>query len=381
MIRVLYITRARLSFLRAHARNIIKTAEYLNRESDCAVTVFSSAAELLEAENIFKTKGVTHPFPLDVSPHKRSLLFAVFQLRGTYDILYYRDPKLFFVAAVTRVFLRKRIVFEAHGSHEWRFLKGVWILAFRMAHSTVFITERLRQWYGADEARSVVTHVNALDDEFFSKDRTALRNKTRSLLGIPDSVFLLGYVGSTLWYNVDVLIAMLPLLSENTQLVLVGMKHDEETEIRAYAQTLRVENRLIIEGRVLSRDVFPRLVACDVLLIPPTLTYPGSICSKIYEYLASGVPIVAHPAGANDEVLHDGKNAFLISSNRPQEFAQAVKRLQQDKNLRTIMGQQAVIDAKAYTWKRRAEAIASLFMVSRQDIRPNSFLSRSEPLR
>jgi len=356
-IRVLYITHARLSFSRAHARNIVKTAEYLNQEPDCAVTIFSSATEPQRKNIIFEAKGVTRLFPLDVASRKRSLFFAVFQLRATYDILYYRDPRLFFVACIARFFLRKRVVFEAHGSHEWRFMKGVWLLAFRVSHGAVFITERLRQWYGADAARSVVTHVNAPDDVFFTVDRAKLRTQTRARLKIPDKTFLVSYIGSTLWYDVQTLVTMLPLLSENVSLLLVGMKEDEEKRIRACARTFHVEDRLVIHGRVLSRDVFSYLVASDVLLIPPTLSYPGSICSKIYEYLLAGVPIVAHPAGANDEVLHDGKNALLVRGNAPSLFADIVKRLQNDEHLRFSLGQQALIDARAYTWKRRAEAI------------------------
>ena len=360
MIKVLYITSARLSFSRAHTRNIIKTAEYLNQEPDCKVVVFSSAAEPKSVQEIFESKGVGCVFPLEVSPRRRFLLFAIFRLRDEYDILYFRDPRLVCIVWVARFFLRKRVVFEAHGSHEWRFLKSVWLFAFHAAHGTVFITERLRQWYGADTARSVVTNVNALDDAFFTVDRIVLRKQTREQLQIPGDIFLMGYIGSTWWYKVDVLVAMLPQLAENIKLLLVGMKQDEEYHIRSVARTHGVEDRLVIRNRVPSQDVFSYLVASDVLLIPPTLMYPGSICSKIYEYLAAGVPIVAHPAGANDEVLHDGKNALLVPSTQAKPFADAVKRLQRDQQLQNSLGRQAVKDAKQYTWSKRAHDIRVL---------------------
>ncbi len=360
MIRILYITRARLSFSRAHARNIIKTAEYLNQEPECAVTVFSSADEPQNARDIFESKGVTHVFPLNVSPRKRSLFLAIFRMRSDYDILYFRDPRLALIVSVARFVLRKRIMFEIHGSHEWRFMKGIWLLAFQAAHGAIFITERLRQWYGADAAYSVVTHVNAVDDAFIAVNKGLLRKQTRARLQIPDDIFLMGYIGSTWWYKVDVLVAMLPQLSANVKLLLVGMKHNEEEQIRNVARMHGVEDRLMIESRVPPRKVFSYLVASDVLLIPPMIMYPGSISSKIYEYAAAGVPIVAHPGGANDEVLHDGKNALLIRDTDAKSFAGAVKRLQQDEQLRNALGWQAALDAKKYTWSKRAHDIYSL---------------------
>lgn len=360
MIRILYITRAKLSLSRAHTRNILKTAEYLFREEGVRVTVFSSAAERRTTEEIQNANGITHPFELFVAPSKRSLLCMLFRFRHSFDVLYFRDPVLWYMGAVSRFLFRKKVIFEAHGSHEWRFLKMVWLFSFYVSHGVVYITEKLHAWYDpGNKKEAVVVHANAPDFELYSQKIEA-RLSVRNALSIPPDAILLVYAGSGMWYDIAFLICLLPALPLSCVLLLVGLKEEEKKTLHATAVSLGVERRTRLLTRV-SRKEFPRyLLAADILLIPPTLTYPGSICSKLYEYLAAGVPIVAHKAGANDEILRHGKNAFVVDSKSPKDYIEYILQVIHKKDIAVSMGTQAVVDAKRYTWTARAEVLAGL---------------------
>ncbi|TSC73345.1 MAG: group 1 glycosyl transferase [Parcubacteria group bacterium Gr01-1014_70] len=143
-------------------------------------------------------------------------------------------------------------------------------------------------------------------------------------------------------------------------LLLFGLKDTEKEALEKSAASLGVLHRFRVCGRV-PRSEFPRfLLAADILLIPPTLTFPGSICSKLYEYLAAGVPIVSHKAGANDEILHHGKNAFVISSSDKREYLHYILQILKDPRMASAMGSAAAEDAKKYTWGARAHMLARL---------------------
>ena len=73
MMRILFVTKSRLSFSRAYSVNILRTAESLAATGQAEVVVLSSAREKETADEILRHKGARPVFTLDVSPHSRSL--------------------------------------------------------------------------------------------------------------------------------------------------------------------------------------------------------------------------------------------------------------------------------------------------------------------
>ena len=108
----------------------------------------------------------------------------------------------------------------------------------------------------------------------------------------------------------------------------------------------------------------------DVCLLPnqkDVVTYAkkkniniGSYTSplKMFEYMASGKPIVASDLPILKEVLKDKYNALLCPYNDPKAWANALQKLLENPILRHSLGQQALDDfIKHYTWQSRAEYI------------------------
>ena len=346
---VLYVTRAKLSLSRAHTQNILKTAEYLNEYDELSVVVFSSAIEPKNVQEIFDAKMVKQPFLLDIASKRRSLFLMIVRDRKNFDLLYFRDPMLWPQAFFVRLILGKKVVFEVHGSHEWRFAKLWWKFSLASAHGLVFITDGLKQYYQTKK-ENVVAHTNGVELEKYDAflDMLALRKN----LNLPIDKKIIMYVGSFLWHSIELLADISRTLPADAVLVVVGLARRERANI--------LPQSVICIERVESKEVPRYLLAADILINPLSIEFPGSISSKLYEYLAAGKPIVSTKGGANNEILIDGENALIVDDITVESFERAIKKVLENSDLRRILSENALVSARKYTWQARAKKIASL---------------------
>lgn len=83
---------------------------------------------------------------------------------------------------------------------------------------------------------------------------------------------------------------------------------------------------------------------------------------KMFEYMASGVPLIASKLPVLCEVLENEKNALLVPSDHVQSWVSALDRLLEDPNLYKIISERAKSDFKnKHTWEKRAELIVKAF--------------------
>ena len=327
-----YITRANLSFSRAHTQNILKTVE--------ALRTHGNTVELVAQKNAF------------------ALFISAYQKSSSFDVLYFRDPYLWWVALFARFVLRKKVVFEAHGSREWCMGAPFWRASLAVSTSAVFITKKLAEYYRYRKP-FVVTHTSGVDLGAFNTSPETL-STLRTSLGLAPDIPVLVYAGSFLWYDVRVLVKMMSRLKHHAQLVVVGAKAHEEQELQAHAKSLGVSDCVHIVGRVTPASLPPYLLLADILLNPLKISYPSSVSSKLYEYLAAGRAIVSTKGGANDEVIDNGRNGILLGSTDHEIFANAVDSLLGDPLKMRQLGDTAKLDSQRYTWDTRAQAIETL---------------------
>jgi len=229
-----------------------------------------------------------------------------------------------------------------------------------MADGVVFITAKLKRYYDPEIRKpSVVVHAMGSEPEAFSAlpPASVLRQK----LGLPLDAFLIVYIGSLEWYDLSVLIDMMPMLADNAVLVLGGIKEEEAERFRERACLAGVEKRVLFPGRISWGAYSQYLAAADVLVNPLAANLPGSISSKLYEYFAAGRPIISTLGGANDEILEDERNC-LVAGLTPESFAGAVRRVREEHALAERISSQAKRDAARYTWEARARRIADFLL-------------------
>jgi len=81
------------------------------------------------------------------------------------------------------------------------------------------------------------------------------------------------------------------------------------------------------------------LAECDIGIMPvPDDEFMRGKCGlKLIQYMASGLPVVASPVGVNREIVEEGKNGFLASSD--EEWFEKLDQLIRDWKLRKSFGE------------------------------------------
>ncbi len=231
-----------------------------------------------------------------------------------------------------------------------------------------------RVWRRAD---GYITITRALADEL--QRHYGVRS---ALAVVPDGVFLhdavgapptvlhhppvVGYAGHLYpWKGVDVLLHALGRLPGVRALIIGGLAAEPDLErTRRHAREIGVEDRVTFVGAVRPPQVAPLLADVDVLVLPNTRTHVSANYTsplKLFEYMASGRPIVASALPALQEVLRHEDNALLVEPGNAVEVAEAIKRLLADVSLAARLAAAAWRDVHEYRWERRAERLEELF--------------------
>lgn len=180
------------------------------------------------------------------------------------------------------------------------------------------------------------------------------------------SDFTVGYAGHLYpWKGVDLVIEAVAALPDTRALIVGG--HEQEPDlarVKAFAAELDCASRVTFTGLIPPADVAARLRECDVLTLPnPASAISSAFTSplKLFEYMASGRPIVASDLPAIREVLRHEENALLVQPGNPQALVAAIARIKEDAALGHRLAHRARLDVREFTWARRAERLEALF--------------------
>lgn len=195
----------------------------------------------------------------------------------------------------------------------------------RAADRTLYINEELRQYgmdMGASESSAHTIRSGVDLQRFGSGVETA---SLRSQLGFKSDDVILLFIG---WLydhvGVDTVMRTLPQLPANVKLLVVGAG-EGEPHLKALHQKLNLGERVVFTGSQ-PYDSMPRFMAmADVCLLyfdlKPITRHIVPI--KIYEYMASGKPVLASPLPAimrdvpqNNGVLYTPQTELLNELNR-----------------------------------------------------------------
>ncbi len=131
--------------------------------------------------------------------------------------------------------------------------------------------------------------------------------------------YTLGYVGSL--HAEKGIHKILKLLSElPAKLKLIGGNEKERKEIEKVILKLNLRNRVILRGFVPQNRLRKELEEVDILIAPFT-PKQRTIPLKVYEYLATGIPVIASNVESVKVVA--GNLFFYFSWEKPESFKQA----------------------------------------------------------
>ncbi|MDE2173474.1 MAG: glycosyltransferase family 4 protein [Patescibacteria group bacterium] len=197
-----------------------------------------------------------------------------------------------------------------------------------------------------------------LEDFSFKEGKEELRKG----LSLPPEKKIALYAGHLYaWKGTDILFEAAERLkdSSNTVLVIVGgTPADHEKYVRE-AQEKGLTNVLLIGHQ--QKSLIPSyLCSADVLLLSnaplstESIRYTSPI--KMFEYMASGVPIVASDLPSIREVLNE-ENSLLVEAGNAKTLTEGIKKILTDTELARRISDKARRDVSRFTWRSRAEDI------------------------
>lgn len=292
------------------------------------------------------------------------ILSAMFQaLVTSADVFYSRDAQTLVMLSLFK--RRHQFAYEAHSLAKGRVGRWFQKQAVLRCGSIFATTQHLKNdlvELGALREHVFVAHdgIRAARFENLPDQQTARRQ-----IGWPQDAFIVGYVGRLQTMAMDkgvgTLVRSLSAL-ESVSLGLVGGPDEHANQLRGvWLEQGKPADQFLYAGQVKPDDVPLYLRAFDVCVMPfpftPHFAYYASPI-KLFEYLASGRPVVATELPSTLEVVQQGQTAILVPPDDVHALTQAILRLQMDEPLRIELGEnghQLVITA--YTWGARTAMI------------------------
>jgi glycosyltransferase involved in cell wall biosynthesis len=162
------------------------------------------------------------------------------------------------------------------------------------------------------------------------------------------------------WKGAQTLAESAEFLDNDTVIVFVGGTDFDLNNFRNKNKELIENNKILMLGQKSPKEIPEFLSIADCLILPNSAKESKSekwtSPLKMFEYMASGKPIVASDLSSIREVLNEN-NAILVEPDNPEKLTQGIKRILSDKILSEKLSTQAKEDVKNYTWQKRAEKI------------------------
>jgi len=231
--------------------------------------------------------------------------------------------------------------------------------------------------HGFDQVLALPNGID-LKEFSFNADKLSLRKE----LGLPENPKIALYSGFLYgWKGIDTLVDAAEILAKKRQTENIGAAGKDQADIRFIIVGGSEEDilayRKIISDREIpdidfigyrDRKTIPRyLKAADALLLPnsarseESVRYTSPI--KLFEYMASGVPIIASDLPSIREILNES-NAVLVPPDDARALARGLCDILGDYSSASAISRKARADVEPLTWDNRAKKILEFVGIS-----------------
>ncbi|NQU56340.1 MAG: glycosyltransferase [Rhodospirillales bacterium] len=392
----------------AHARGVIKG--FLGQERNVDLLSLESRLPILAMEglNILESE-TTLPYIIprvfNYSQFNKKVINTLLSFPfKQYGVIYQRlSPGSFSGVIVSRI--RKiPLIIEYNGSESWLaknwgsspaligFVEKVERVCLMHAHLVVTVSDVLKDELveRGVESNRIVSYPNGVDPEEFNSERFSDSeiSKLRNDLEISENAVLLTFVGTFgHWHGVDFLTQVLISMAENDPqwfeqhdiyICFVGDGAKRQA-VESMIAGCSLKHRFKIIGMVPQEMTPLYMVASDILLSPHVPNPDGSPFfgspTKLFEYMASGRPVIASDLFQIGEVLEGAPHVdqlppsgslpmqeqcgVLVTPMSSTELVRAIQFLVENPQWRRAAGRNARERALSkYTWERHTAEIS-----------------------
>lgn len=367
---ILYIANARIPTEKAHGIQIMKMCEaFSNLGHDVTLVVpwrFNPIKEdsfvYYGVKKIFRIKKIPSidlvkfgKFGFLIQTFSFAESVSWYVLFKKVDVVYSRDEIASFYIAL----FRKKVCWEVHTGKYNFFVRNM----LNRLRGIVVISNGLKKFYKEKGVLSdrILVAPDGVDVDLFDTDLR--KEECRKKLNLPCDKKLVMYTGHLYeWKGVYTLAESSQYLNKGELVVFVG---GTEENIKEFKKKYRNVKNILVVGRKSYVDIPLYLKAADVLVLPNSAKedisrfYTSPM--KLFEYMASGTPIVASNLPSIREVLN-GNNSILVEPDNPIALASSIKDVLVNVTSAKVHGQQAYKDVLEYSWTKRAQKILDFYL-------------------
>lgn len=363
-----YITNLSLPTKKAFGYGIAKMCENFGKN----ISVTLVCAKSIEKEEVFDFYGV-----------KKNFSIKQINLSNFYSENYLIGNFIIFIKCI---FFYIRILFLPIGKNDLVYTRDIWILPFlRLKTRNVFlevhsfskkdrlllrfvkytkrivvITNHLKRElveFGVKETKIFVAP-DAVDLDDFRISRS--KDNLRKNLNLPLRKKIVLYSGNLYdWKGVYTLANASIMLPDDVVIVFVGGSDDLLGKFKKYVSEKNYKNIKII-GFKKHELVSQYLKSADVLVLPNSAKEEISKFEtspiKLFEYMASGVPIVSSDLPSLREILSE-KNAFFVEADNAKSLASGIRIVTNNSGISDLMARNALEEVQKFTWQNRANNV------------------------
>lgn len=265
-------------------------------------------------------------------------------------------PLLFFIMVYNRLFFRRPLKFyyEAHEVFEKsRRFEHVVRRCDHVFCITAPLEKIIQNRYGV---RSTSVLSDAVDLEKF--DIAITKTEARRKLMLPPEGTFVVYTGHLYaWKGVETLAAACAHMPHGVSVYVVG---GHEKDVEMFRKKWGSVSSLHIVGHKPHKEMPLWQKAADVLVLPnsgkETISVLYTSPVKLFEYMASGTPVVASDLPSLRDILDEG-NACLVTPDDSRALAAGIQTMLSNKERAAEIAQRAHEDSKKYSWSARGRKI------------------------
>lgn len=256
----------------------------------------------------------------------------------------YRDAVTAVMARIISDNPNTKVVFTPHGLKKPN-LNYVSKKIYRSIDQYVFVSQFAYDYFVAHAPRIKKQQAQVIPESVLNTDTSAhahVPNLREELEMRPNQALIMFHSRLCKDKGVDVLLNALTKINRDSyKLVLLG---EGQSKAMSRIKSFIIENKLVSNVKLLGfqRNVHEYLKQCDFGVQPSTIAEVQGISNL--EYMKHGKPIITTNNGAQPEYVVDHKNGLLIRPNNPEQLADAIKLLCNEKEFRTKLGTQAKQD-------------------------------------
>ena len=304
-----------------------------------------------------------------------------FALKQKADVYHFHDPELLPVGVLLKLFTKAKVVYDVHENVKWAILNKFWLpLVVRKPVSVIYqLLEKI--------CFSFIDAIIIAEDSYIENYKGYI-NKVWPIRNFPKLAYLtttnktnksqnkeensnITYVGVVSELRgVFEIIEGMRILKESglkkAMLNLVGQVWPAslKKEIDQLVFKYGLEGYVYLSGRVPYEQVYKILLKTQIglCLLHPDPNYVESLPTKLFEYMSTGIPVIASDFPLWRMIIDTAGCGLLVDPQDPKAIAEAIEYLLNHPKESTEMGNRGYQTVfKKFNWPREEPKLLQLY--------------------